>query len=131
MQAWLARADEDALAAGFILGGDMLTYDVVGFHAQQAVEKALKALLVRHAVRFDKTHDIGALLTQTEVVAPGISLTLVEAEELTVHAVSTRYPGQEPPLSKDEASQKLQVAKRALAHVRKLLDPYLAAGRPS
>jgi len=108
----------------------MPTYDLVGFHAQQTAEKALKALLVRHGVRFDKTHDLGQLLEQAEPVAPGTAETLAEAEELTAHAVGARYPGREPPLDREEAARQLAVANAVLAHVRALLQPYLEAGRP-
>jgi HEPN domain-containing protein len=118
------------LAAALIVGGDMPTYDLVGFHAQQAAEKALKALLVRYAIRFDRTHDLGALLALAEPVAPGIAQALHQAEELTVHAVGSRYPGQEPPLDRQEAKDRLGVAKDIVSHVRARLEPYLDAGRP-
>ena len=107
----------------------MPTYDLVGFHAQQAAEKALKALLVRHGIRFDKTHDLGQLLQQVEPVAPGTAAALADAEELTAHAVGARYPGREPPLDREEAARRLAVANAVLAHVRALLQPYLE-GRP-
>jgi HEPN domain-containing protein len=44
---WLAKSEEDLLVSGLILGAEMTSYDTAGFHAQQAAEKALKALLVR------------------------------------------------------------------------------------
>ncbi len=109
----------------------MPTYDLVGFHAQQAAEKALKGLLVRHGVRVDKTHDIGTLLAQAEPVAPGLAQTLPEAEELTAHAVASRYPGQEPPLNRTEAREWLEVARQVLTRVRARLQTYLDAGRPT
>jgi len=109
----------------------MPTYDLVGFHAQQAAEKALKALLVRHGIRFDKTHDVGRLLQQADPVVPGTASTLAEAEELTAHAVGTRYPGREPPLDREEAARRLAIANAVLAHVRALLQPYREAGRPA
>ena len=109
----------------------MPTYDLVGFHAQQAAEKSLKALLVRHGVRFDKTHDLGQLIEQVEPLAPGTAATLAEAEELTAHAVGARYPGGDPPLDREEAARRLAVADAVLAHVRARLQPYLDAGRPA
>ncbi len=108
----------------------MPTYDLVGFHAQQAAEKALKALLVRYGIRIDKTHDIGTLLTQAEPVAPGLAQTLRQAEELTAHAVASRYPGQEPPLDREEATARLSVGQEVLTHVRARLQDYLDAERP-
>jgi HEPN domain-containing protein len=36
--------------------------ETVGFHAQQVVEKCLKALLTMHGVEFRKIHDLSSLL---------------------------------------------------------------------
>lgn len=41
----LVLADEDAVAAGAMLDVGVVTDRILGFHAQQAVEKALKAVL--------------------------------------------------------------------------------------
>jgi HEPN domain-containing protein len=54
---WLGKADVDLSAASVLLSVGEL-YEVVAFHAQQAAEKALKALLVARQVEFTKTHDI-------------------------------------------------------------------------
>lgn len=35
--------------------------EVMGFHAQQACKKLIKAVLVRHGVVFERTHDLAAL----------------------------------------------------------------------
>ncbi len=35
--------------------------EVMGFHAQQACEKLIKAVLVMHGVVFERTHDLAAL----------------------------------------------------------------------
>lgn len=37
--------------------------ETLGFHAQQAVEKLIKAVLVRNGVAYDRTHNIAYLLT--------------------------------------------------------------------
>jgi HEPN domain-containing protein len=104
----------------------MPSYDPVGFHAQQAAEKALKALLVRHQVRFGKTHEMGALLELAEQAVPGIRERLADAEALTPYAVDARYPGEEPPLRREEASTRLDVSRQVVAHVQALLQAYLA-----
>lgn len=106
----------------------MPSYDAVGFHAQQAAEKALKALLVRHQVRFGKVHEIGALLELTQDVAPGTRERLTGAVALTPFAVDARYPGEAPPLGREEASAQLDEARRVVAHVRSLLQVYLQGG---
>ena len=38
--------------------------DVVGYHAQQAVEKAIKAVLVLCGIDFPRTHDLDFLLAR-------------------------------------------------------------------
>ena len=58
---WLRRAEKDLRAAEVLLGEEL--YEEAAFHAQQAAEKALKALLVAHRVRPPKTHSIEYLLS--------------------------------------------------------------------
>ena len=128
---WLAKAEQDLLAGDLILKGAMPSYEAVGFHAQQAAEKALKALLIRHQVEFSKTHDLGELLRLAEPVASGLTEKLGAAEALTLYAVEARYPTEEPPVGRDEAARDLAVARRVLETLRELLKPYLDAGRPS
>lgn len=108
----------------------MPSYETVSFHAQQAAEKALKALLIRYEVDFSKTHNLGQLLRLTEPVAPGITKKLADAEVLTPYAVDARYPSEEPPVNREEAARHLAVARRLCEYVGALLKPYVDAGRP-
>lgn len=60
---WLRRARSDlALASGDRALADVL-YEDLCFHAQQAAEKAIKAVLVHRQVAFPRTHAIVDLLT--------------------------------------------------------------------
>lgn len=59
---WLLKANADLMAARHLLTGGALLSFGAAFHAQQAVEKLLKAVLVWHQVEFPKTHDIGRIL---------------------------------------------------------------------
>ncbi len=130
MRRWLASGDGDLLAGKAILAAAMPSYEAASFHAQQAAEKALKALLVRHQVNFRKTHDLGELLRLAEPVASGISQALGEVEALTPHAVDSRYPTAGAPVDREAAARDLGLAERACAHVRGLLSDYLSAGNP-
>lgn len=59
---WLAKADNDLTNAAYTLTlGENCPTDTVCFHAQQCVEKHIKALLVFRAKPFPKTHDIHLL----------------------------------------------------------------------
>ena len=49
-------------------------YDAAGFHAQQCVEKYLKAILQLKNIRFEKVHDLLALLKLCLPVAPELEL---------------------------------------------------------
>jgi HEPN domain-containing protein len=61
---YLDKAWEDELAALRLAVMDDVSDAIVGFHAQQAVEKSLKAVLALHEVRVRKTHDIATLSSQ-------------------------------------------------------------------
>jgi len=58
VQDWLRKAEGDFAAAEHLLGLAQQDCFTAAFHAQQAAEKFLKALLVRHQIPFPKTHDI-------------------------------------------------------------------------
>ena len=61
------------------LAASMPSFEGVSFHAQQAAEKALKGLLVRYQVEFDRMHNLEALLRLAEPVASGISQECIES----------------------------------------------------
>lgn len=63
------------------------------FNAQQAAEKALKAVCVAYQIEFPKTHSLIRLvdiLTENGITIPG---EVREASILTQYAVQARYPG--------------------------------------
>lgn len=58
----LARADADLSAVRALEANEDVPSEIVGFHAQQAAEKLLKAVLAAHAVEYPRTHSIRYLL---------------------------------------------------------------------
>ena len=58
---WLKKADADLRVSKELLNLNEEPW-IITFHAQQAIEKYLKAYLVYRQVRFKKTHDILELL---------------------------------------------------------------------
>lgn len=127
---WLQRAENDLRSANLILAGDLSSYETASFHAQQAVEKALKALLIRHQIEFERTHNIAALLGLAGPVAPDIAVPLADSASLTTYAVEARYPGG-PPVEKAEASRNLDIARSACRTINGALHSYVEAGRPN
>ena len=63
---WLRRARGDLALAQVARGREGVLLEDLCFHARQAVEKGIKALLVARAVPFPKTHAITELLTLAE-----------------------------------------------------------------
>src|SRR5712692_2125128 len=86
---WLSKANADLLASRHLLKEESKLAFVSAFHAQQAVEKALKALLVWHQIEFPKTHDIRQLLDLLTSPEPELSKELDEASSLTTTRLST------------------------------------------
>jgi HEPN domain-containing protein len=58
----LALAREDLAAAEALDSAERVSDSPVGFHAQQAVEKALKAVIASRDQDFPFTHDVGLLM---------------------------------------------------------------------
>src|ERR1051326_3963819 len=58
VRAWMAKARSDLGTARKVASGPDAYLDTAIYHCQQAAEKAIKALLVRHDLRFEKIHDL-------------------------------------------------------------------------
>jgi len=61
-RAYLKLADRDIKAFDLLSRSQEIDDETVGFHAQQAVEKCLKAVLVLSSIPFRKTHDLQELM---------------------------------------------------------------------
>jgi HEPN domain-containing protein len=87
----LRKAASDLSAARALAGDPDQQDDVVGFHAQQAIEKSLKAVLAVRGFEIPRTHDLDLL---SRLVAPSpddLPTPLRRAKELSPWAVATRY----------------------------------------
>jgi HEPN domain-containing protein len=129
VQQWLRHAEEDLLVAQELMERDRLSYNPVGFHAQQAAEKFLKALLTRHRLAFPKTHSIRILLELALPVLPDLYDRLQHAHTLTPYGVEIRYPRGGPSLSREEGAEAVQLASDVRSEVLSRLDEYLRGGR--
>jgi len=84
------------------------------FDAQQAAEKAIKAMMIRRNVEFPYVHDLGRLLLLLEEVGEPIPELVRKAEELTRYALVTRYPGIARPVSEQEYAEAVEIAERVV-----------------
>lgn len=80
------------------------------FGAQQASEKALKALFVLKGKQVPRTHSIGDLLTELGTLGFDIPLGVKEAASLTDYAVATRYPGPSDPVVREDLDDAVRMA---------------------
>lgn len=118
---WVKKAENDLKNAAYTLEmDDECPTDTVCFHAQQVVEKYLKALLVFKGIPFPKSHNIEDIIA---LLPPSSRPRLSEKDQdkLTEYATVTRYPGDYEPISLDEAKQAVRIARRVRRQLRKLL----------
>jgi HEPN domain-containing protein len=93
----LSRAIDDETLIQKV-SADMDVADaIVGFHAQQAVEKLIKAVLAARGVAFMKSHALSYLIGLVEENKIAAPQALSEADVLSPWAVEFRYEGEEPP----------------------------------
>ena len=100
---------------------DAPSYDAVCFHAQQCVEKYLKAPLADGGVTFPKIHDLAALLNLALPLEPPWASLRDDLDSLTSLAVEVRYPGVDS--DAEDAHGALEIALRVRAVVRPSLGP--------
>jgi HEPN domain-containing protein len=115
---WLLHAESHLDYAKLGRGQPAILPNQVAFHAQQAAEKALKAVLVCTLVEFPRTHDLQELLILIRNSGTSIPLELEDVTALSRFAVETRYPGDVEPITPDEVEQAIELAEKAVGRAR-------------
>jgi HEPN domain-containing protein len=113
-ESWIDRAKssyELAKIADNI--GIHIYYEDLCYQVQQAVEKALKGLLIYYGFEPEFTHNIEILLTALEKHTK-IPENIKESMKLTIYAVQTRYPGEYDEVTKEEYMKSIRIAKNCL-----------------
>jgi len=90
-----------------------INYEDLCYQSQQAVEKALKGLLIYYGVEPEFTHNIEILLKEIKKFTD-IPENIKEAALLTNYAVQTRYPGEYDEIKKEEYEKSIKIAKDCL-----------------
>lgn len=90
---WVEKAEADyATALRELSVNESPNYDAVCFHAQQCVEKLMKAVLIQKACVPPKTHDLAFLNTLAPEAV--VSASDFDLRFLSRAAVEYRYPGE-------------------------------------
>lgn len=130
VRAWLAKAALDLRAADLELSTPAAAlWGDVTFHAQQAAEKALKALLAFHDEPFRKTHSIEELGRLCTAIAPALRPVVDAAVPLTAYAWKFRYPGDVDDPGQGEAELAVRLARALVEAVERIISAR-SAGAP-
>lgn len=115
----LRKAASDLAAARLLTDSAEVADEAIGFHAQQAAEKALKAVLVADGIEIPRTHDLDYLLEQIERAGREPPSGLGGAAWLSRWAVQFRY---DEPLEPLDRSAALELAAAALEWARTVVQ---------
>ena len=116
---WMRYANGDlALARGPIPG---IMLEILCFHAQQAAEKAIKAVLIEKGVRFSKIHVLERLIDLLPADIPRTADLLASAS-LTEYASVTRYLGMDEPVSEEAYRDAVRLAEAVVKWAEDILS---------
>jgi HEPN domain-containing protein len=122
----LAQRDLKALQGMF--DADTFADEIFGFHAQQAVEKALKAWLTVVGVEYPRTHDLEELMGLLEEHAEPILEAFYDLVDLTDFAVQFRYRIFEDAEGRLNRRVMIQQVDNLVVHVERLVQEAEQAG---
>jgi HEPN domain-containing protein len=119
-QLW-EMASKDHLALTNMRDVQSFAEEIFGFHAQQVIEKGLKAWIAVRRLTYPKSHDVGVLVRILETAGEDLSR-FSDLEDYTIFAVQYRYEAY------DDAEERLHrdgVISRTgtfLSHVRRIIE---------
>lgn len=117
---WLNRARSNLARAKVKHKGVYL--EDLCFDAQQAAEKAVKAVLIKQDVKFPYIHDLAELLTLVGETGIKIPKSVRIAGELSKFAIFTRYPFESSPIEEKEYRQSVKIAEQVVKWAEKIIS---------
>jgi HEPN domain-containing protein len=121
---WIQFAKSDFSVAISSFGTENVLLNSLCFHCQQAVEKSLKAILIKRNVKFNWTHNLKNLidsLPSEYEIPPAIN----ESVKLTDYAVSMRYPGDYEEITEEDYKEAIQLASFAIHWAEEIVNGLL------
>ena len=106
---WLNRARSNLARARHRVLGTYL--EDACFDAQQAAEKAVKAVMVRRGIDFPYIHDLARLMDILESHGDVVPCEVRRAGRLTQYATATRYPGFNEPVTEKDYAEAVELAR--------------------
>ena len=119
---WIEKAEADWEWVGLAeLSGNSKLRDGVVYHAQQCIEKLLKARLLQLGQSVRKIHDLSSPSRQLQVCDSSWQWDAEELDGLTDAGVLSRYPGFDT--TQEEVVQLVDIASRLRAALLSCLTP--------
>ncbi|MCX5809947.1 MAG: HEPN domain-containing protein [Proteobacteria bacterium] len=115
---WVSHAESDLAIARLGDGKPGVLPQQICFHAQQAAEKALKAVLLFHKIDFAWTHDITELTDIFEEAGITLPEDFQDAGDLTPYAVESRYPGYWGTIDEEDVKEAIELAEKIVKWAR-------------
>ncbi len=116
---WLNRAKSNFSRATADINIPDVYLEDLCFDAQQAAEKAIKALLLHRGVVFPFVHDLAGLVTVLQRSGQEVPKPIAEAARLTRFAVETRYPSLAEAVSREDYDRAITIAAEVIRWVEK------------
>jgi len=92
------------------------------YNAQQAVEKAIKAIFIKYGMDFPFTHDIAELLSLLQKKIHEFPEYVKQSINHTKFAILTRYPGIAPPIEIDDYKQAIIIAEKVVNWAENIIN---------
>ena len=116
---WLNRAKSNLALAKSLVPEAYL--EDLCFEAQQAAEKAIKAVLMRRGHRVPVRPQPRSAVVLARRSGEAVPETISTAAELTQYAVTTRYPHLEQPVDEREYAEAVNVAEAVVCWAAKMV----------
>ena len=107
---WLNRARSSLAKARSVQYVPEIYLEDLCFDAQQAAEKAVKAVLIHLNQRFPYVHDLAQLLATIEEAGRNVTESIRRSVILSDYAVAARYPGLAEPVTWQEYEDAVSIA---------------------
>jgi HEPN domain-containing protein len=99
------------------------------FDAQQAAEKAVKAVLIHLGQRFPYIYDLVQLLGLVEQTGQPVPEPIKRAAILSEYAVETRYPGLSEPVTRQEYEEAVVIATQVVRWAEQVIGELIEPDR--
>lgn len=115
----MARKDHQAITN--MLDRDSFSEEVFGFHAQQSIEKTLKAWITAKGLNYPKSHDVSVLIRILGDSGADVTR-FPNLEDYTIYAVQYRYEAYDDSEEQLDRQQVIEATKALIEHVQSVLE---------